>query len=83
MSGTRQVYITNLVGGQALIIKQTEDEDLLELKQAVSRSLAKEIIETPSLTPSTTAASTPVTTPSSSRRSSSSRPFSYIPEDAF
>jgi hypothetical protein len=80
---SKHIYITNLVGGQALIVNHLEDEMIDELHEAVTRSLTKESMATPNLTPSTTAASTPVSTPTNSRRSSSSRPFSYIPEDAF
>lgn len=82
---SHRVYITNLVGGQALLVDQIQDDELTgELRDAIQRSLAQESLATPSLTPSTTAASTPVSTPSTSRRSSnSSRPFSFIPDDAF
>lgn len=83
MPSAHRVYITNLVGGQALLIDQIDEDMTAELARAISRSLAKDSLATPSLTPSTTAASTPMSTPSNSRRPSSSRPFSYIPEDAF
>merc|ERR1711881_821186 len=63
---SHRVYITNLVGGQALLVDQCQEDDMTsELRDAINRSLAKEALSTPSLTPSTTAASTPFSTPSS------------------